>query len=112
MIKMKNQKKEDQGTRQGERPTETPKDRAIKDGSQIGKKELFEQAIPQPTKEMIQSKKRIDDLTTNIFETVRKTTEECEGDFTIYELSDVFLKVIHSFNKRFLDNQFNVDEKK
>lgn len=48
------------------------------------------------------SKERIDKLTQKIFSAINETADECEGDFTIYEIQDVLLRISHSYNKRFL----------
>ena len=68
------------------------------------------------TKELIEAKfsqDRLEALTKNVFGVINDTSKEVEGDFTIYEITDVLLKVAHSYNKRFLDNQNKpqVDEK-
>lgn len=63
--------------------------------------------LPQ-TKELMEQKlsqDRLEALTKNVFGAINETSKQVEGDFTIYEIMDVLLKVGHSYNKRFLDNQ-------
>lgn len=59
--------------------------------------------------EMAKSKKRIELLTRAVMDAVKETSEQTEselGEFTLYEVNDVMLRIAHSYNKRFLDTQF------
>jgi len=72
--------------------------------------------LPQ-TKELMEQKlsqDRLEALTKNVFGAINETSKQVEGDFTIYEIMDALLRVGHSYNKRFLDNQNKpqVDESK
>lgn len=67
--------------------------------------------VDPQTIEVAKSKKRMEALTRNVFESIGKTADEVEGDFTIYEIMDVLLRVSHSYNKRFLDDQHKKIEK-
>jgi hypothetical protein len=60
------------------------------------------------------SKERIKRLADNVFKAIKETSEETSdlGEFTVYEVNDVLLRVAHLYNKRFLDTQFDVKDGK
>lgn len=59
------------------------------------------------------SKVRIAALTTNVFKAISETSDNVEGDITIFEITEALLVITRSYNKRFLDesNGLNDGEK-
>lgn len=65
---------------------------------------------------IVERKVKTEALAKSLINTI-KTESEKHGDFTIHELTDVLVKILHSYNKRFLDadnarlmNQENPDK--
>lgn len=55
----------------------------------------------------LKSEKRVEALIEGLFATVGEVSKKVEGDFTYFELTEAFLKVCHSYNKRALLAQFD-----
>lgn len=71
--------------------------------NQVNKNKVRNLKTTEKTKDpVVESKVRMEALAKAIFETCKEVTEK-HGDFSIHELLDVMIKVQHSYNKRFLD---------
>lgn len=52
---------------------------------------------------------RMQKLTENIFQTIEDTDKQVEGDFTFYEINNVFLNMANHYNKTALRDQFETN---
>lgn len=66
---------------------------------------------PEMTQEEVRSHERTRKLASNIFEAIKKTTEEFpEEEFTSFEMVDVFARMIHRYNQEGLKQQYKTKE--
>lgn len=86
--------------------------KVVNDQGQFGTKQNeVDSQVSGATKEPTpkeSSQIRMEMLTKSIFEKVEEISTGTGTPFTLYELNDVLLRVAHSFNKRFLDTQFEM----
>lgn len=69
-------------------------------------------AVKEEISEAEKSTARSAAIQTNIFKAIAETTKTTDGDITIFEIMDALLRISHSYNKRFLDQQNGKDETK
>ena len=62
------------------------------------------------TEEQIKSNGRTRKLAENVFKAIEETAGEVEGEFTTFEMVDVFTRIIHQYNSQALKEQYKMNQ--